>query len=110
MLTVKPTFVGSREQMVERARAGSLEETLERLERCSADAGLIAIATICLAADANKRFPDADTVAMKLRVYLDSVQERLKQAEVERARAERRRFVRTPRSVTVSYGRISRWT
>jgi serine/threonine-protein kinase len=77
--------------------AGGLVETFTRLEGCTADGELIALAKSCLAPDPSQRPADAGAVARAVLAYQAGVQERLRKAEVERAaaaveaRAERKR-------------------
>jgi serine/threonine protein kinase/Flp pilus assembly protein TadD len=72
------------------AAAGNLADALGRLERCGADAELIALAKDCLAPERQRRPPDAGAVAQRLAMYLAAVQERLRQAELEKAAAQAR--------------------
>jgi serine/threonine-protein kinase len=80
-----------------RIEAGDLGEVFARLEGCGADAELVALAKRCLAADPARRLPDAAAVAREVAAHQPRVQERLRQAELQRAaaaveaRAERRR-------------------
>jgi serine/threonine-protein kinase len=86
MLTGKPPFAGP--DIVGRAARAELSEALARLEGCGADPELIAIATSCLAADREARPRDAGAVAERVTAYRACVQERLRQAELERAAAQ----------------------
>jgi serine/threonine-protein kinase len=72
------------------AAAGDLADAFARLDRCGADAELIALARDCLAPERERRPRDAEAVTERLAAYLAGVQERLRQAELERAAAEAR--------------------
>src|SRR5262249_52608431 len=61
---------------------------LARLNGCGADAELVALARVCLAAEPGQRPRDAGAVVAALTAYLDGVQERLRRAEVDRAAAQ----------------------
>jgi serine/threonine-protein kinase len=71
-----------------KAARGDLADALARLDRCGAEADLIALARDCLAAEAGDRPRDAGAVAGRLASYLASIRERMRAAELERARAE----------------------
>ncbi len=80
------------------AAQGLLGAPLERLERCGAEAELVALARRCLAPDRGARPHDAAEVAAAIAAIHAAAEERVRQAEIEavetRARAERAR-VRT---------------
>src|SRR5262249_53198502 len=59
-----------------------------RLEASGADAELVRLARDCLARDLADRPRDAGEVAARLTAYRAGVQQRLRQAELERTRAE----------------------
>jgi serine/threonine-protein kinase len=79
-----------REVVRARARRGDLTEAFARLEACGADAELLALAKRCLAAEPGERPRDAGEVAQAMTAYLAAVEERVRQAEVERAAAQAR--------------------
>lgn len=85
MLTGKPTFG---EEGWNRALAGDLSEMHGRLQRSGSDAGLVRLAKSCLTSEIRDRLASAGVVADGIQAYLDSVQEKLRKAEVDRARAE----------------------
>jgi tetratricopeptide (TPR) repeat protein len=91
ILTGAPPYEGRDSSRV-RARAveADLAEALGRLERCGADAKLVGLARQCLQPRQEDRPRDAGEVAGAITAYLESVQQRLKQAEVERAAASAR--------------------
>jgi serine/threonine-protein kinase len=89
LLTGTPPYVGPDVQAVLRqARRGELADALARLAACDADAELIGLARRCLAAEPADRPRDAGEVARAVVAYLSGVEERARQAEVERAAAE----------------------
>jgi serine/threonine-protein kinase len=72
------------------AARGDLAGALVRLEGCGADAELVALAKRCLAPLPDDRPQDAAAAAAELTAYLEGVEARLRQAELERAAAETR--------------------
>ena len=91
MLTGHPPYLGSDgEEVFRRARRGDLAEALERLEHCGADAALTALCRACLSAQPESRPRDAGAVAKCVADYQADVQERLRQAELERVAAQTR--------------------
>jgi serine/threonine protein kinase/cation transporter-like permease len=88
ILTGKPPYTGHDAAVYRKARQGDLSEAINRLAACGADADLIALAERCLAADRNTRPHNAGMVAQTVTEYLAGVQERLRQAEVEKAAAQ----------------------
>jgi serine/threonine protein kinase/Tfp pilus assembly protein PilF len=89
MLTSKPPYVGrDRDDVFRRAQQADLADAFQRLAACGADAELIALANACLALLRAARPRDAGVVAAKLTAYLESVEARLRQAELERAQAQ----------------------
>jgi serine/threonine-protein kinase len=89
VLTGRPPYHGAnRDDLLRRARRGDMAEALGRLEKCSADAALVDLCRECLAAERLQRPRHAGVVAERLASYQAEVRERLRQAELERARAE----------------------
>src|SRR5262249_33518120 len=85
----QPPFAGdSQEARVRQAARGDLGEAFARLDGCGADAELVALARRCLAAQREGRPADAGVLAAQLTAYLESVEARLRRAELERAQAE----------------------
>jgi serine/threonine-protein kinase len=72
------------------AERGDLGETFARLDGCGADAELVQLAKSCLAAERDARPRDGGAVAGAVGAYLAGVQERLRQAELDRAAAQAR--------------------
>jgi tetratricopeptide (TPR) repeat protein len=91
ILTGKPPYVGpTPEDVMRQAREADLAGAYNELEKCGADADLIALARDCLSPDPNDRPHDASVVEKRLMAYLASVEERLRKAERDRAAAEAR--------------------
>jgi tetratricopeptide (TPR) repeat protein len=88
ILTGQPAFAGSSAEAISRAKAGDLTDAFARLDGCGADAELIALAKRCLASDPENRPVDAGVLAAELTGYLESVEARMRQAELDRAGAE----------------------
>ena len=78
----------SSEEVRRKAVNGDLADATARLDGCGADAELIALTKKCLSPEAIDRPKDAQAVADGLSEYLAGVQERLQEAERERAVAE----------------------
>jgi tetratricopeptide (TPR) repeat protein/tRNA A-37 threonylcarbamoyl transferase component Bud32 len=96
ILTGRPAYTGrSPEEIGRRAERADLSEARARLDSCGADADLIALAHDCLAVGLNDRARDAGVVSSRLSAYTESLQERIRQAELgraaEQARAEEAR-------------------
>src|SRR5262249_14566161 len=89
ILTGQPPLRGGdpKARMLEAAR-GDLADAFARLDACGADAELVALAKRCLAAEREGRPANAGALAAELTAYLESVEARLRRAELERAQAE----------------------
>jgi tetratricopeptide (TPR) repeat protein len=91
ILTGKPPFTGSStHELLRQASAGDLVDAFTRLEGCGADPELIRLTQQCLAPDREQRPADGEAVAAAITRYQEGVQQRLREAETERARAELR--------------------
>jgi Protein kinase domain len=91
VLTGRPPYTGSSGgEVYRKAARADLGEALARLDACSAEAELVAVAKSCLAAAPRDRPRDAGVVAAALGAHLAGVRERLKAAELARARPESR--------------------
>jgi eukaryotic-like serine/threonine-protein kinase len=88
ILTGQPPYVGSRTEIFQKAQDGRTGEALERLHACGADSALIQLACACLARDAWRRPVDGTAVADAMAAYFAAAQQRLRLAEIARARAE----------------------
>jgi tetratricopeptide (TPR) repeat protein len=83
ILTGRPPF-----DDLEQAARSDLSAALARLEACLADVELVGLARGCLAADPDQRPRDGREVAARVAAYRAGVEQRLRQAEIDRARAE----------------------
>jgi tetratricopeptide (TPR) repeat protein len=91
ILTGQPPYRGeSARQVMQRAAAADLADAHARLDRCGADAELLALCRRCLSPDAADRPADGRAVADAMTAYGNGVQERLRAAEVARAAAAAR--------------------
>src|SRR5262249_35293819 len=85
ILTDQPPFGGGdQEAGRRRAARGALPAAFARLDGCGADADLVAVAKRCLAAEREDRPANAGVLAAQLTTYLESVEARLRRAELER--------------------------
>ncbi len=88
ILTGERAYIGhDPAEVFRKAREGDLADALARLDGSGADAELIALAKRCLTPERDARPRDAGAVAEAVTAHLASVQERLRQAEIERAAA-----------------------
>jgi eukaryotic-like serine/threonine-protein kinase len=90
ILTGRPPYTGKSAEVQHKAQTANLEEAYTRLDACRADAELSGLAKRCLAAKPWDRPADAGKVAGEITAYRNSVTERLRQAELQRAAAEAR--------------------
>jgi serine/threonine protein kinase len=89
MLTGEPAYCGmDGNEVYRRAKHGDVAEALQRLQECEADTSLTALCRECLSPEREARPHDADAVAKRVADYQAEVQERLRQAEIERAEAQ----------------------
>jgi WD40 repeat protein/serine/threonine protein kinase/tetratricopeptide (TPR) repeat protein len=103
ILTGKPPYVGADGTAVFRmASRGKLDDCLARLDDCGADEELIALAKQCLAAEPADRPRDAGVLAERVTAYLESVETKLREAELARA-AEAARVVELHRRRKLLY-------
>ena len=92
LLTGEPPYCGTdNREILSTAEMGDVEHAVARLERCGADRELIDLAQRCLSPVQVERPANAGEVATAVGAYLNGVQERLRTAEMEQARAEVRR-------------------
>lgn len=88
ILTGQPPYVGSDPGEIRRlAEKPRLENALERLAACGAEAALLRIPYACLAASPNQRLRDAGALATAVTAYLAGVEERARRAQLEAAAA-----------------------
>ncbi len=91
VLTGKPAFVGRSSGEIQRKAAlGDLGEAFGRLDAAGADGVLVGLAKGWLGTEPEDRPRDAGMVAERLRAYLASIQERMRQAELAQAAANAR--------------------
>jgi serine/threonine protein kinase len=89
MLTGTPAYIGTDvKEVYHRAKNGDVVEASERLQQCGADAALTALCRECLSPRREDRPRDAAVVAKRVAAQQAEVQERLRQAEIERAEAQ----------------------
>jgi serine/threonine protein kinase len=89
ILTGRPPYVArDRREMLSKARAGDLSSAFPRLASCEIDTELIELARRCLASRPNDRFPDGSAVADEVASYRANLEQRRRQAEIDRAAAE----------------------
>ncbi|MBS0262538.1 MAG: protein kinase [Planctomycetes bacterium] len=86
ILTGKPPYVGGDGTQVYRmASRGKLSACLTRLDACGADPELIALTKNCLALEPKERPRDAGVLAERVTTYVESVETKLRETELERA-------------------------
>jgi tetratricopeptide (TPR) repeat protein len=89
VLTGLPPYHGTDyRELMRRARRGDQAEALTRLDQCGADSALVQLCRECLTVEREQRPRHAGVVAERLADYQETVRERLRRAEVERAQAE----------------------
>ena len=86
ILTGLPPYVGENSgEILRLATRGKLGDCFARLDRCEADEELVEFSKRCLAHEPCDRPRDASELAEHVSSYLESVQTKLRQAELERA-------------------------
>ena len=89
MLTDEPPFTDSDAmELIRRSAAGDLTTAFTRLDACGADSQLIALAKRCLAPNREDRPANAGVVACAVAELRVSVEERLRQAQLDHLTAE----------------------
>src|SRR5439155_14926050 len=78
-------------EVYQRAVAADLVDALQRLDDCGADADLVRLAKACLAVDPAARPADGTAVVASVAAHQNGMRERLRQAEIDQARAEEER-------------------
>lgn len=98
IITGAPPFQGdSAQEMMRQAQLGDLSKTFERLDGARCDRELIDIAKHCLAPSPTDRPAHAGAVADAVSAYQASVQDRLRQAELDRVAAQTKAAEETKR-------------
>ncbi len=91
ILTGQPPFVGPDSEAVRLlAVRGKLEGAHARLDACGADPELVSIAKHCLSPEPKDRPSDADVVATAIATHRAGLEQRVRQAELDRAAADAR--------------------
>jgi serine/threonine-protein kinase len=91
ILTGQPPYLGGDDmQVLCKAMNADLAEALARLDGCGADAGLIRLAQRSLAAKAAERPGSAGVLAAEMAAHRESMEARLRQAELAQAQARAR--------------------
>ena len=86
ILTGDPPYIGkSGEEVRAMAILGTLKDAHARLDQCGADAKLVELCRACLSPEHDARPRDAGAVAAAVAGYLAGVEERARQAEIQRA-------------------------
>ena len=89
ILTGRPPFVGETAETTRLLAAqGKVGECFARLDACGADPELVALCKRCLAPEKDDRPADAGEVAEAVAALRQAADERARQAELDRARAE----------------------
>ena len=91
ILTGRPPYVGDKEMTVhEKATNAELNDAISRLNDGGADAELVRLAVRCLSSDQTGRPANAGVLASELSTYLNSVEQRLRLAELAEVEARAR--------------------
>ncbi|MDB5352049.1 MAG: serine/threonine protein kinase [Planctomycetota bacterium] len=90
ILTGRPAYEGSRQEILDHARAGRVEPALDRLARCGAAEELLALARQCLRPERDDRPGDAGEVVRTVQAFRETVAARARNAGLEAARAKAR--------------------
>ena len=102
ILTGQPPYVGKDSTVVFRmASRGKLDDAFARLENCDADPKLVALAKHCLASERNDRPADAGVLCERVTCYLESVESKLRDTELQRA-SEAARLVEVRKRLRVT--------
>jgi serine/threonine-protein kinase len=90
ILTGQPPYRGEAGEVFTKALRADLEETFARLDACGADPELIRLARDSLAAQVADRPRDAGVLAAGMAAYRESIETRLRQAELTQAETRAR--------------------
>ncbi|MGF1577882.1 MAG: protein kinase [Gemmataceae bacterium] len=89
ILTGAPPFQAKgRDALMQQVKDADLTEAQRRLDQCGADKEIVDLCRGCLAPNKEDRPSDGSDVAARVTQYLESVQERLKQAEIQKREAQ----------------------
>ncbi|MEO1528085.1 MAG: protein kinase, partial [Planctomycetota bacterium] len=104
ILTGQPPYVAEDGTQIYRmASRGKLGDCFTRLDECGADDELITLAKQCLEVEPGDRLKDANALADQVTGYLESVETKLRESEVERA-GEAARVVEQRKRFRVTLG------
>jgi eukaryotic-like serine/threonine-protein kinase len=113
LLTGQPPYTGRGAEATRKAQTGKLDEAWIRLDACGADPELVNVAKHCLAVEPWDRPRDAGAVSKELAAYQNSVDQRLRQAELahaaETARAEEALHTASEAKAKAKAERQARW-
>ncbi|MCA8988167.1 MAG: tetratricopeptide repeat protein, partial [Planctomycetaceae bacterium] len=102
ILTGEPPYVADTANQVYRmAQKARLDDCFSRLDGCGADSDLIELAKACLQQELKDRPKNAGEVGQRISAYLESVESKLRTAEIERA-AEAARAIETRKRLRVT--------
>lgn len=91
IITGKPPYVSEKSsELFQMASLAKLKPCFERLDHCNADQQLVLLVQGCLSKDAKDRPKNARAVADRISQYLESVERRLQNSELERVKIETR--------------------
>ena len=86
ILTGRPPYVADDSTQIYRmASRGKLGDCFTRLDECGADSELVSLAKRCLELEPAHRPKDANALAEQVTGYLESVETKLRESEIERA-------------------------
>ena len=88
ILTGQPPYLAADDDLVHQAARADLSGAYARLEKCGADAVLIALCRQCLSPSRQARPDSAKQVAEAVAQYLTSVEQRARQAQIHAAEAK----------------------
>lgn len=103
ILTGAPPYLGSSAEAIQQASEARLEDCLGRLEDCDADEELKGIAIEALAPMRSARPRNAGALADQLSRYLHSVEDRLRESQIEAAQ-QRTRVIAAQRARRLTVG------
>lgn len=106
VLTGRPPYAGdTRSATYLQATQGWQEDAQQALRDCGDDATLVALASRCLAPDANRRPRDATAVADEVAAYLEGLETRAQELQMQTVAAEARAAQeRRSRRIVVALG------
>ena len=88
ILTGQPAYVQDQADLHDMAAGAQLDDCFDRLDACHTEVELIQLAKSCLAPDPNARIRNAGTIASELGSFNESIETRLRKAELDKIAAE----------------------